>query len=82
MVHHWQLQEAKARLSELVKLAANEPQFISVHGHPAVVVISQCQFDTLTAPSQPIVDFFQQSPLRGVDLDFERDQSQNRDIAL
>ena len=37
----WQLQEAKARLSELVKSAEHEgPQEITVHGRPAAVVLS------------------------------------------
>ncbi len=42
MNHHsrtWPLQEAKAKFSELVKLAQSEgPQTVTVHGHPAVVI--------------------------------------------
>ncbi len=42
MTHHtkaWPLQEAKARFSELVRLAQTEgPQTVTVHGQPAVVV--------------------------------------------
>jgi prevent-host-death family protein len=42
MNHHikaWPLQEAKARFSELVRLAQSEgPQTVTVHGQPAVVV--------------------------------------------
>ena len=37
----WQLQDAKAHLSELVKKAEKEgPQGITVHGHATAVVIS------------------------------------------
>ena len=37
----WQLQEAKARLSELVKSAEQDgPQEITVHGRAAAVVVS------------------------------------------
>lgn len=36
----WQLQDAKARLSEVVKKAAQEgPQHITLHGQPAAVVL-------------------------------------------
>ena len=38
----WQLQDAKARLSEVVKLAQSEgPQAITVHGKPAAVLVSR-----------------------------------------
>jgi antitoxin Phd len=38
----WQLQEAKARFSELVKRAREDgPQHVSVRGAPAVVVLSE-----------------------------------------
>jgi antitoxin Phd len=41
----WQLQDAKAKLSEVVEKAMNgEPQFITKRGEPAVVVISQAEF--------------------------------------
>ncbi len=41
-MHAWQLQDAKARLSEVVKAASlHGPQEITLHGKPAVVVISK-----------------------------------------
>jgi prevent-host-death family protein len=41
-MHVWQMQEAKARLSELVKLAESEgPQDITVHGKSVAVVVSR-----------------------------------------
>ena len=44
----WQLQEAKARLSELVKSAQQKgPQQITVHGKPAAVVLSCTDYDRL-----------------------------------
>ena len=79
----WALQDAQARLSELVKNAQKDgPQFISVHGRPAVVVISQEEYQELTAPAVSIVEFFRKSPLVGLDLDFTRDKSDSRDIDL
>ena len=46
----WQLQEAKAKLSELVRRARSEgPQTITVRGEPAVVVISIEEYERLLA---------------------------------
>jgi prevent-host-death family protein len=46
----WQLQEAKAKLSELVRRARSEgPQTITVRGEPAVVVISVEEYERLLA---------------------------------
>lgn len=38
MTKHWPLQDAKARLSELVRAAEKEPQIITYHGEPKVEV--------------------------------------------
>jgi prevent-host-death family protein len=44
----WQLQEAKQRLSEVVRRALeDEPQVISRHGHNAVVVVAADEFEKL-----------------------------------
>ncbi|MDX1901245.1 MAG: type II toxin-antitoxin system Phd/YefM family antitoxin [Gammaproteobacteria bacterium] len=81
--HYWPLQDAKARLSALVKNAQHRgPQFISVHGHPAVVVISHDDYQALVAPAISLVDFFRQSPLVGFKIDLKRDKSLNRDVDL
>jgi prevent-host-death family protein len=47
MTKHWALQDAKARLSELVRASAKEPQHISVRGEPAAVLISASEYDRL-----------------------------------
>lgn len=78
----WALQDAKAHLSELVKKAQLGPQFISVRGDPAVVVISQKVYQSLTMPTISLVEFFRESPLVGLKLDFSRDKSLNRDIEI
>jgi prevent-host-death family protein len=42
----WKLQDAKARLSELVRRArAGEPQQVTVHGEAAVVVVDPARFE-------------------------------------
>lgn len=83
MSRYWPLQDAKARLSELVKKAQQQgPQYISVHGNPAVVVISQKEYQSLTTPTISPVEFFRKSPLVGLHLDLSRDKSLTRDIDL
>ena len=44
----WQLQDAKAQLSQVVEAALNgEPQHITRHGKRAVVVVSEATFESL-----------------------------------
>ena len=54
---NWQLQDAKARFSELVKRAREQgPQHVSVRGEPAVVVVSVEEFARLSTPRRSLVD--------------------------
>jgi prevent-host-death family protein len=82
----WQIQTAKARFSEVFRLALTAgPQRITRQGKDAVVMISDEQYERLLAKShQPksLVEFFRQSPLVGVELDLERDQDTGRDIDI
>jgi prevent-host-death family protein len=84
--HDWQLQTAKAKFSEVFRLARTEgPQRITRQGKEGVVMISDEQYDRLMAKShQPksIVQFFRESPLVGVDLDLTRDKDIGRDTEL
>ena len=48
----WKLSEARAKLSEVVRLAvAGQPQRITVNGRDAVVVVATREFERLRAPS-------------------------------
>ena len=84
--YSWQLQTAKARFSEVFRLARSEgPQRITRQGREGVVMISDEQYDRLVVKShQPksIVQFFRESPLFGADLILERDKDTGRDIKL
>lgn len=80
---NWQLQEAKARLSEVVKKAAQEgPQHITLHGEPTAVVLSEADYQRLKKRPQRFVDFIRSSPLKGVELDLTRDRSVPRKVSL
>jgi len=39
-IKEWQLQDAKNRFSEVVRLAQSAPQSVTVHGKPSVIVIA------------------------------------------
>jgi antitoxin Phd len=82
----WQVQTAKARFSEVFRLARTAgPQRITRQGKEGVVMISEEQYERLTAKShQPksLVQFFRESPLVGIDLDLERDKDPGSDIDL
>ena len=53
----WQLQDAKARFSEIIRRAAEEgPQHVSVRGEPAAVIISEEDYRELTSKRPSIVD--------------------------
>lgn len=80
----WQMQDAKARLAQVVRRAETEgPQDITVHGQPVAVVLSRADFERLTRRGTSLVEFMQDSPLAGLDdeLVFARDASPTRDIA-
>lgn len=79
----WQLQEAKARLSEVIRKAENEgPQGITLHGQPAAVVISSQGYRKLKHSHANFVDFMRSSPLAGVKMNFEREQTLTRKVDI
>ncbi len=79
----WQLQDAKARFSQVVKSAQLEgPQEITVHGAPAAVLLSAEDYQRLAGPKLSFVEFMRNSPLVGVDLDIRRSRSPTRRVRL
>ena len=83
MGDRWQLQEAKNRLSELVRKAREEgPQTITVHGADAAVVISAEQYAKLARRKGTLLDFFRKSPLVGLEIDLIRSQDSGRPVEM
>ena len=79
----WQLQEAKSHLSEVVRLCAQQgPQILTVRGRKEVVLLSIKDYENLTGVKLNFFEFMRQSPLNGLEIHCERDQSKNRDINL
>ncbi|MDR1248362.1 MAG: type II toxin-antitoxin system Phd/YefM family antitoxin [Treponema sp.] len=79
----WQLQDAKAKLSALIKSAAQSPQIITIRGEGTAVVISMDKYRELTEPLQTLWELFQNSPFADVELEeMPRDPEEMRDINL
>ena len=82
-MRRWQLQEAKARLSAVVKLSLEEgPQVISVRGEPTVVVVSKAEFDRSRRPKPSFLELLRTSPLVGSELELDRDRTPAREVEL
>lgn len=79
----WQLQDAKARFSELIKSVQEEgPQQVTVRGKPSAVVISVEEYEAMKRQRPSFVDLMRSSPLVGEELTLDRAGSMTRDIAL
>ena len=70
----WQIQDAKNKLSEVIARALKQgPQLITRHGEKTVVVVSYNEYEKLRKSQGKLSEFFQASPLAGLDL--KRDKS-------
>jgi prevent-host-death family protein len=81
----WPIHEAKARLSELVKRAQQQPQQLTSHGVPVAVVVSAEDYHSHRHEGKSLVAFIRRSPLVGADeleLDQQRSGDLGRDIEL
>ena len=82
----WQLHDAKAHLSDLVRRARQEgPQRITVYGEDAVIVVSAAEFAQMLAPTQPkpsLHALLRDSPLRDLDFGEQGERSPVRDVGL
>ena len=75
----WQIQGAKARLSEVVKKAAKEgSQKITNHEESAAVVIRSKEYQRFKHPKGSFVKFMRNSPPYGLELDLRREQTLTR----
>ncbi|MEM6597463.1 MAG: type II toxin-antitoxin system prevent-host-death family antitoxin [Cyanobacteria bacterium P01_D01_bin.36] len=84
-LHGWKLEDAKAKLSEVVRLARTQaPQRITVRGEDAVVIISAKEFTKLLPLIQQpnLHSLLSQSPLASLDFESQTVQSPVRDVEL
>ena len=73
---YWQVQEAKAMLSKVIKSAEQEPQIITVHGKESAVVLSMDSYRKLSSPKENFVRFMEQSPWASVKTELPRRSSE------
>lgn len=81
----WRLQDAKARFSELVRLAHSDgPQHVTLHGRDAVVVIDADEFRRLSGSrtGQLLIDALQASPNREIEIEPRRSAMPVRAVKL
>jgi antitoxin Phd len=75
----WQLQEAKAKFSDMVRRAiADGPQTVMRRGKPAVVVVAAEEFERMRERTPTLKDLLLECPLEGIDL--ERPRGYGREI--
>jgi prevent-host-death family protein len=67
----WRLQNAKARFSELVRVARSDgPQHVALHGRDAVVAVDADEFNRLKGvrTAELLIDALQASPHREIEI--------------
>ena len=81
----WPLQDAKARFSEVVRLAHTDgPQLVTLHGRDAVVVVDADEFRRLKGErsGQLLVDALQAGPATGGEIELRRQPMPVRPVDL
>jgi prevent-host-death family protein len=79
----WQLQEAKAMFSEVIKAALLRPQIITVRGKETAVILSCEEYKKLASPGKTFYEFIQSSPLRDLQLELPtRESEEMREVFL
>jgi prevent-host-death family protein len=81
----WRLQDAKARFSELVRLAHSDgPQHVTLHGRDAVVVVDAQEFNRLKGAQtgELLIEALQASPHRQIEIEPRRTAMPVRAVKL
>jgi prevent-host-death family protein len=86
MNRKWQLQDAKAKFSEVVRRASSEgPQIVTYRGADTAVVLSIEQYQKLNAAKPSFIDHLLSEPKwddETIDLINDRSRDTGRDIDL
>lgn len=84
--NQWQLQDAKARFSEVFRRARLQgPQRVTRHGNEAVVVIQAEEYERLSGRvrrPKSLAAFFAKSPLADSAINLERERDYGRQVDL
>ena len=80
----WKLEDAKARFSEVVRLASTAgPQLVTIRGREAAVIIAPDHYERLlpkTKDRVPLVQFLQSLDWDGLKLEREPDTGREIDL--
>lgn len=80
---NWQLQQAKNRLSEVIRQAqTHDAQVITVRGKETAVLVSAQRYRQLIGQKDSLADFMRRSPWAETELDVTRSQDLGRNIQL
>jgi len=85
LLGRWRLQDAKARFSELVRMAhSNGPQHVTLHGRDAVVVVDADEFNRLKGArtGELLIAALQASPHRQSEIEPSRSAMSVRSVKL
>jgi len=83
--NRWRLQDAKARFSELVRMAHSDgPQHVTLHGRDAVVVVDADEFNRLKGERTGglLIEALQASPHRQIEIEPRRSAMPVRTVKL
>jgi prevent-host-death family protein len=78
----WAVADAKARLSELLDKAVDQPLTITRNGKPVAIVVGIEEWKRRTRPVGKLSEFFQSAPEGFHELDLGRAADRARDIEL
>lgn len=79
----WQIQEAKAKFSQLVEDAnVKGYQTITKQGEPVAVILSKKEFDKITQFKTSLLNFFKAAPCQEIELDIQRSKDLPREPDL
>lgn len=80
---NWQLQEAKNKLSEVVKAAEHKgPQVITVRGKETAVVLSMRDYEKCRIRQEPLGTYLRRTAPMGIDLEIDRSDEVDRPVDL
>jgi prevent-host-death family protein len=78
---NWQIQEAKARFSEMIERTLKEgPQTVTRHGKPVAVLVPINQYRRLRSGGKDFKALLASAPLAGVEIRRSRDTGRTVDF--
>ena len=81
MAREWQLQEAKARLSEVIDESIRRgPQTVTRHGRPVALVVGADDFRRLSRSGRDFKAFLRAAPIRGLNLARSRERGRRVEV--